>query len=319
MPRATLRPGHMIHYQQTGQGPDVVLIHGLFCNIAFWWFRVAPKLAETHRVTALDLRGHGFSAMTEKGYRAVDLAEDVTELMAHLGIEDAHLVAHSFGGAVALAVATTQPDRVRKLTLADAWVPSLQTVPQLNEGTWQRLKLRLARRGIEVEGEMPRVAQAFFEELLDAEDEGGDAAANASGGAGAFAGMQVGGGRQRPSRAMRRWRELMERTPANAQFRDPSGLSLDEIKTVQRPVDLIYGARSRYLQSRDGLLNALPDARPIELAGMGHYFPLLRPDALLRAMGESGRTPRIAGAQKHSRIARLAAGENLHEEGGERT
>ncbi|KCV81439.1 hypothetical protein ATO10_12559 [Actibacterium atlanticum] len=292
MPRATLRPGHVIHYQQTGQGPDVVLIHGLFCNIAFWWFRVAPKLAETHRVTALDLRGHGFSAMTGEGYRAVDLAEDVTELMTHLGIKDAHLVAHSFGGAVALAVATTAPDRVSKLTLADAWVPSLQAMPPLNDqDAWQKLKGRLAKRGIEVEGEMPRVAQAFFEELLDAEDEGGAAAASASGGAGAFAGMQAGGGRQRPTRAMRRWRELMERTPANAEFRDPAGLSMDDLKAVRGPVDLIYGTRSRYLKSRDGLLKALPDARPVELDGMGHYFPLLRPDALLRAMGESGKAP----------------------------
>ncbi|KAJ55417.1 hypothetical protein ACMU_12025 [Actibacterium mucosum KCTC 23349] len=273
----------MIHYQQTGQGPDIVLVHGLFCNIAFWWFRVAPKLAETHRVTALDLRGHGFSAMSGEGYRATDLGADVVALMQHLDIKDAHLIGHSFGGAVALAAAVQAPDLVTRLTLADAWVPALQAMPPLNDGAaWQRLRARLSARGIEVEGEMPRVAQAFFEEMLDAEDDGAGA-----GGAGAFAGIQAGNGRQRPTRAMRRWRELMERTPANRQFRDPGGLGPLELARVSRPVDLVYGGRSRYLKSRDGLMRLLPQARRIEVPNAGHYFPLLRPDAFLGALGRA--------------------------------
>lgn len=283
MPRATLR-GHMIHYQQVGQGPDIVLVHGLFCNIAFWWFRVAPKLAENHRVTAFDLRGHGFSAMTGEGYRASDLGQDIVALMDHLDIDQAHLIGHSFGGAVALAAAVHAPDRVRQLTLADAWVPALQAMPPLNDGAaWARLRLRLAARGIEVEGEMPRVAQSFFEELLDAED-AGEGGGN---GAGAFAGIQAGGGRQRPTRAMRRWRELMERTPANAEFRDPKGLGMAELSQLSRPVDLVYGARSRYHKSRDGLSGLLPQARRFDVPNAGHYFPLLRPDAFLGALGRA--------------------------------
>jgi len=56
MPRAAL--GEItVHYQQIGAGPDLVLIHGLFCNLAFWYLTVAPKLAETFRVTVYDLRG----------------------------------------------------------------------------------------------------------------------------------------------------------------------------------------------------------------------------------------------------------------------
>jgi len=290
MPRANLR-GHTIHFQQTGQGPDIVLIHGLFCNIAFWWFRVAPKLAEKHRVTALDLRGHGFSAMSGDGYRAVDLAEDVVALMGHLGIVDAHVIGHSFGGAVALAVAAQHPERVNKLTLADAWVPSMQSMPQLNDSeAWTKLQARLAKRGIVVEGEMPRVAQAFFEELMDAQDEDGEDGTSAAAGAGAFAGMQANSGRQRPTRAMRRWRELMDTTPAHAEFHDPSGLSQEDIERVKKPVDLVYGGRSRYLKSRDGLIKAIPHAKPIEVPNVGHYFPLLKPDAFLGAIGEGGQS-----------------------------
>ena len=118
MPRVKLRDNTM-HYQQIGSGPDVILIHGLFCSIAFWWFRVAPALAEHHRVTALDLRGHGFSGISPDRYRAVDLAKDVVALMDHLKIDRAHVIGHSFGGAVGVALASTRPERISQLTLAD--------------------------------------------------------------------------------------------------------------------------------------------------------------------------------------------------------
>lgn len=128
MPRITLR-NHKVHFQQMGSGPDIVLIHGLSCHIAFWWFHVAPHLSKTHRVTAVDLRGHGFTGMTESGYRPCDLAADVEALLAHLGVAKARILGHSFGGAVASALTTLQPDCVSELILADAWLPSLQPVP----------------------------------------------------------------------------------------------------------------------------------------------------------------------------------------------
>ena len=46
------------HYQQMGNGEDVVMIHGLFASLAFWYLSVMPALASRHRVTAYDLRGH---------------------------------------------------------------------------------------------------------------------------------------------------------------------------------------------------------------------------------------------------------------------
>ncbi|ACT10201.1 hypothetical protein Dshi_5003 [Dinoroseobacter shibae DFL 12 = DSM 16493] len=285
MPRASLR-GHTIHYQQIGDGPDVVLIHGLFCNIAFWWFRVAPQLAERFRVTALDLRGHGFSAMSDEGYRTVDLAGDVVALMDHLGIEKAHVIGHSFGGAVALAVATIGSDKVRRLSLVDAWVPSLQKMPPLSDtSSWPALQKRLRERGIVIEGELPRVAHGFFEELLETDRGPSRGQARGFGDAAVLAAMPVSAGRdRRPSRAMRRWRELMARTNAHEELHDPTGLEEDRIRSFTRRVDLVYGARSRYLDTRDGLARLMPEARSITVPNAGHFFPLLNPDALLSAL-----------------------------------
>lgn len=170
MPRIILR-NHKVHYQQMGKGSDIVLIHGLSCHIAFWWFHVAPQLAKTHRVTGVDLRGHGFTSMTESGYRPCDLAEDVECLLEHLGIEEAQIVGHSFGGAVATALTTKRPDLVKELTLADGWLPSLQPVPPLlSEGDWNATLSRARARGITVDANMPLVVRGLYKEVLDEQE-----------------------------------------------------------------------------------------------------------------------------------------------------
>lgn len=286
MPLADL-DGHVVHYQQVGQGPDIVLIHGLFCNIAFWWFRVAPALAETHRVTAFDLRGHGFSGMPPNGYRAIDQAADVLGLMDRLEISQAHLVGHSFGGAIAAATALAAPQRVTRLTLADAWLPGVQQNAMLNNvERWRRMRDQLAERGITVNEELPRVAQGFFEDLLAAQKDGGAGgfAANATG-ISAFTGVNAKGRKRRESRALRRWRELMQRTPAHVQFSDGAGLEADALAGLRMPVDLYYGDRSQFLESRDGLITALPHANSVQIDNAGHFFPLFRPDAFLARIG----------------------------------
>jgi pimeloyl-ACP methyl ester carboxylesterase len=293
MPKVNLR-GTTMHFQQIGQGPDLVLVHGLFSNLAFWWLHIAPRLAETHRVTALDLRGHGFSALPPEGYRAVDLAEDVVALMDHLGIGEAHLLGHSFGGAVILALAARHPGRVRRVTLADAWVPSLQALPIRSGGDWPELQDRLRDRGILIENELPRVAQGLIEELLaDDGDEEADAAAPAQ------ILRREDLRRARPlwvtrggdGRSLRRWRELMERTLAFREFHDLTGLEPETLRRIPRPVDLVYGARSKYLASRDGLQATLADPRSVTVPNAGHFFPILQPSALLAAFGRGQGAP----------------------------
>ena len=61
MPKATLTSGLRLHYQQVGEGPDLVMVHGLTGNLAVWHLRIVPELAERFRVLTYDLRGHGHS------------------------------------------------------------------------------------------------------------------------------------------------------------------------------------------------------------------------------------------------------------------
>ncbi len=61
MPKATLTSGLRLHYQQVGEGPDLVMVHGLTGNLAVWHLRIVPELADRYRVLTYDLRGHGHS------------------------------------------------------------------------------------------------------------------------------------------------------------------------------------------------------------------------------------------------------------------
>jgi len=100
----------------TGSGTPVLLLHGFGADLNSWMF-TQPVLAESARTIALDLPGHGGSAKDVGAGDADALTGAVDAALAALGIERAHLVGHSLGGAVAAALAARRPDRVASLTL----------------------------------------------------------------------------------------------------------------------------------------------------------------------------------------------------------
>jgi pimeloyl-ACP methyl ester carboxylesterase len=111
--------GLNFHYWQSGQGPDLVMIHGLGGNLAGWHLEMVPELQGEYRVTTYDLRGHGRSDAPAAGYRTREMAEDLCQIMDVLGIDSAHLVGHSWGVDIALHFALLHPERVRDLVLIE--------------------------------------------------------------------------------------------------------------------------------------------------------------------------------------------------------
>lgn len=107
----------ILHATETGQGPPVALLHGLFgagANLG----AVARRLAERHRVISLDLRNHGASPHgPEMSYPA--MAGDVLETLDALGAGRAALVGHSMGGKAAMTAALLRPGTVERLVVAD--------------------------------------------------------------------------------------------------------------------------------------------------------------------------------------------------------
>jgi pimeloyl-ACP methyl ester carboxylesterase len=112
--------GVKTNYLEAGTGPAVVLIHGSGPGVTAYanWRLVLPSLAERFRVVAPDMIGFGFTERPDDVQYTVDAwAEQVVGLLDELDVRQASLVGNSFGGAIALRVASRYPDRVDKLVL----------------------------------------------------------------------------------------------------------------------------------------------------------------------------------------------------------
>ena len=112
--------GSRIRIIDTGSGPVVVLIHGIAASMYAWRHTVEPLVAAGYRVVAYDNRGFGFSDKPDTGYSNTAYAKLLVGLLDSLRVEDAVLVGHSMGGAIAAEVALRTPNRVRGLVLVDA-------------------------------------------------------------------------------------------------------------------------------------------------------------------------------------------------------
>lgn len=106
-----------LRYAKRGSGDDaVVLIHGFGGDLDGWLFNI-DALGEAATVYALDLPGHGQSAKKLDNPSLETMTAALSEFMAKLGIDSAHLVGHSMGGAIAMHMAADDPGKVESLTL----------------------------------------------------------------------------------------------------------------------------------------------------------------------------------------------------------
>ncbi|MCD0447557.1 3-oxoadipate enol-lactonase [Glycomyces sp. A-F 0318] len=104
------------HHVTDGDGPAVVLLNSLGTTLHMWQPQVIP-LKERFRLVRFDARGHGRTPRTAGALTVDDLADDVADLLDHLGVARAHLVGASLGGAIAMRLAVREPDRVNRLVL----------------------------------------------------------------------------------------------------------------------------------------------------------------------------------------------------------
>jgi len=125
-----------LHVLEAGKGPPVLLLHG-WPQHAWCWRHVIPRLAGDFRLIAPDLRGFGWSGVTEGGYDPVTFASDAIALLDSLEIERAHVVGHDWGGATAFVMALAHPERVQRLLVLNTVPPWVEVSPQLIAGAWR--------------------------------------------------------------------------------------------------------------------------------------------------------------------------------------
>ena len=106
-------------FRQTyGQGPPLLILHGLFGASGNWTTLARNVYAEHFRTVAVDLRNHGRSPHDES-FSYADMTRDILDTMADEGIPKAHVLGHSMGGKLAMHLALEHPDRVDRLIVAD--------------------------------------------------------------------------------------------------------------------------------------------------------------------------------------------------------
>jgi pimeloyl-ACP methyl ester carboxylesterase len=108
--------GHRRAYVKAGEGPALLLLHGLGCDHTTWE-PVIDALARRYTVIAPDLLGHGRSAKPRADYSLGGYANGMRDLVTLLGIDKVTVVGHSFGGGVAMQFAYQFPERTERLIL----------------------------------------------------------------------------------------------------------------------------------------------------------------------------------------------------------
>ncbi len=267
MPRMTIN-GRSLHVQQAGSGPDAVLIHGVTGDLSIWYLcKAMTDLAATHRVTAFDLRGHGYSDAPPTGYTSADHAADVLALMHAIGAPRARLVGHSFGAVIALHAAVLAPERVDALVLSDPYFPALRHLEDLSRwGHWKAFEGQAAAAGVTLTVEHWYDIGRFFDQVMHLDEAGLLRFRQAVGLPGLNRLLKLGN------------------TTCGDDSRVEAGLTLEKIVGVTQPVLAVYGDESPFLSTADYLAGHLPDCRRVLIPGAQHRAPEENPEAFTLAV-----------------------------------
>jgi pimeloyl-ACP methyl ester carboxylesterase len=111
--------GHRVNYRIAGEGPLIVLVHGI-TSTSECWREVMPWLADDFTILAPDLLGHGESAKPRGDYSLGAYASGIRDLMIALGYERATFLGHSLGGGVAMQLAYQFPERCERIVLVSS-------------------------------------------------------------------------------------------------------------------------------------------------------------------------------------------------------
>src|SRR5918998_6173774 len=111
--------GVLTRYLTAGDGPPLVLLHGVGDNALDWWW-VMPALARRHRVYAPDLPGSGGSTKPLADYSPAFFTRFIGAFLNALGVDRAAVIGSSLGGLVGLRLALSEPERVTALGLVSS-------------------------------------------------------------------------------------------------------------------------------------------------------------------------------------------------------
>jgi pimeloyl-ACP methyl ester carboxylesterase len=264
--------GHRVIYRIAGDGPPVVLIHGMV-NSSKHWERVALQLADRYTVVAPDLIGHGDSAAVRGDYSLGAHACSIRDLLTTIGIDRATVVGHSLGGGIAMQFFYQFPQRVERLALVSSGglghevSPLLRgaALPGATAGIWLVANSRV-RAAIDRAGERMRAR-------------------------GSPKGVYL----QAIARAMRPLQEAAARQAFLRTLRAVIDIRGQHVSAVDRlyllgelPTLIVWGERDNTIPLEHGRAahELIPNSRFVTLSKAAHFPNLEDPDGLAAALLE---------------------------------
>jgi uncharacterized protein (TIGR00369 family) len=252
-----------IAYLRQGQGPAIVLLHGIPSSSYLWRDLIGP-LSATFDVLAPDLLGYGDSdKRLDADLSIAAQARYVVAFMETLGVHQAAVIGHDIGGGVAQLLAVDEPQRVARLILIDSAVDNNWPVPviaRLKEPVWDQIMVNIdmrkgLREGLETGMATPgRVTDEVVDEWTRP--------------------FQDLGGRRAYLRAARALnnRDLVARSK--------------HIEEIETPTLILWGANDTFLEPRwaEVLQRKLRNSTVEIVDPGGHFLPLDRPDAVVEGI-----------------------------------
>jgi pimeloyl-ACP methyl ester carboxylesterase len=259
--------GIQLHYQQFGEGPPIVMIHGITGNLAIWHLEIVPALMSGYRMTTYDLRGHGYSDVPPTGYTTADHATDLRNLLDTLGIPRAHVIGHSFGADIALHFTILFPERVDRLVLVEPALAALRPLRDREDWIgWKYWRDKLALGGLTVPQEKWYDAEYLVRSSVSVP-------------------MLFGFRKGRARRAGPLVR-LMDTTTAARDYCEDAGMTLEKIDQVRHQTLVLYGEDSVFVGTYDYLRNHLVNSACFLMPDSEHFGPIERPALLLQHVTE---------------------------------
>lgn len=161
----TTHDGARLHVVERGQGPTMLLLHGMLLSSDIWVHQLTD-LADRHRVVAVDLRGHGRSTAGQRPIDIATMADDVHQVVDALGLSGCLLVGHSMGGMVALHLAQHLAESAHPECLSGVALISSAAGPFVKMPGWRGI----TRRGAPVWSSLALVAEQAGAWAAPAED-----------------------------------------------------------------------------------------------------------------------------------------------------
>jgi 3-oxoadipate enol-lactonase len=251
--------GVQLAWDATGDGPVVLLVHGIGSSRRTWDAMVDPLVASGHRVVRVDLRGFGDSVSPPGRFVMDHFVNDLVAFVDALKLEAVHLVGHSLGGMIAQRYTLDHPGRVRSLALA-----STTSHNGRRANAFARLMVSLGENGYDAvlaDAKLRDDAEATLRE--------------------AFPGGV-------PLAMLRRGMEQPNMARANAWRACIDFSTKDRLHEVRCPVVVTHGTADMLIPFRAGELvaQAITGATWIVEEGAGHSLPKERAPSFGRALAD---------------------------------